>query len=82
MFKQSKFSHNGREFEVRAEASDNRIKVRLFENDKLASPAVYGVDIETVFDAQISGFPLNLVHGLMALIEDDTVEGRLFLFPK
>src|SRR5271170_7472548 len=80
MLKQSEFSHDGRMFEVRAEVFDNEVKVRLFENGQHASPAIYSVTIETVFDAKMRGFPMVLVGGLMQLVQDDTVEGRLTLF--
>lgn len=81
MLRTSQFSHNGRNFEVRSAALDNEIKVRLFENGKPASPIVYSITIETAFDAQMRAFPLNLVDGLMQLMEDDTITNRLALFP-
>ena len=80
MLKQSQFSHRGRSFEVRAETTDNEIKVRLFENDRPASPVSYSVTIETAFDAKMRSFPLNLVDGLMELAEDDVTSDRLVLF--
>jgi hypothetical protein len=60
--------------------SDNEVKVRLFENGQLASPVTYSVTIETVFDAAMRAFPMDLVVGLMHLAQSDTTEGRLTLF--
>jgi hypothetical protein len=81
MLKSSNFSHNGKIYEIRAATIDNEIKVRLFERDQLASPVFYSVTIETAFDANMRAFPLDLVDKLMALMEQDTVSGRLRLFP-
>jgi len=55
------------------------VKVRLYENNKLASPLVYCVNIETAFDAKMQSFPLDLVDGLMDLMKAETVSGRLKL---
>src|SRR5579872_6824864 len=75
--KQTEFSHNGRKFEVRAGLSGNEIKVRVFENGERATAVVYSVTIETVFDAKMRGFSLNLADDLMTLAERDVVEGRV-----
>jgi hypothetical protein len=82
MIKNSHFSHDGKAYEIRAEAAANEIRVRLFEGETLASPVSYGVTIETAFDAKMRGFSTNLVDDLMVLMEQDTVSGRLKLFPK
>lgn len=81
MLKSSKFSHAGKTYEIRAETLENEIKVRLFENDQLASPVTYCVTIETNFDAKMRGFSLDLMDELMELMQQDTVSGRLRLFP-
>jgi hypothetical protein len=81
MLKSFSFSHNGRDFEVRAATMDNEIKVCLFEKNRLASPVSYNVTVETAFDAKTRGFPLDLVDELMALMEQDTISGRLRPLP-
>ena len=81
MLKSTKFSHNGKTYEIRAASLENEIKVRLFENDRLASPVTYGVTIETNFDAKMRGFSLDLVDELIELMQQDAVSGRLRLFP-
>lgn len=75
------FSHDGRNFEIRTETMNNEIKVRLFENEKLASPIAYCVAIETAFDAKTSGFPLDIAEELVQLLEHDVTSGRLRLYP-
>lgn len=82
MIKTTQFEHDGRTFEVRAEAMNNEIKVRLFEGVKLASPVSYGLTIETAFDGQMSGYPLGLVDGIMDLLEHEVVANQIVLFPK
>jgi hypothetical protein len=80
MIKSTQFSHQKRTFEVRATVDANEVMVRVYENDKRATPAVYSVTIETAFDAQVSGFPLNVVDGLMQMAEEDVKEGRVPIF--
>jgi hypothetical protein len=82
LLKASKFSHEGRGFEVRAVQLDNEIKVQLFEGEKPASSVVYSVPIETAFDGQPRGFPLENVDRLMQRVEEETKAGRLQLHPK
>jgi hypothetical protein len=80
MLKRTNFSHDGKTYEVRAATIDDEVKVRLFEEDKLASPVFYTVPAETAFDAKVRAFSFDLVEELMALMERDTISGRLRLF--
>jgi len=77
MLKNDKFTYKNKTYEVRAEVENNEARVRLYENDKRASPLVYCVNIETIFDAKMRSFPLDLVDGLMELVKAETVSGRL-----
>ena len=81
MIKYNEISHDGKTYEVRATIEDNRAMVGLFCGDKRASPVVYGVEIETYFDAKLRGFSLDLIDELMDQMERDLRSGRLKLFP-
>jgi hypothetical protein len=77
MIKSITFEHKGHKLEARAEATENEIQVRVFENDKQTTPAVYRVTIETVFDRKITGFPLNFVDALLETAREDIEEERM-----
>jgi hypothetical protein len=80
MLKRTNFSYDGRTYEIRAATIDDEVKVRLFAEDKLASPVFYTVPVDTAFDAKVRAFSFDLVEELMALMERDTISGRLRLF--
>jgi len=63
--------------ETRAEMIDNQVRISVFEGDQAATSVIYSVSIESAFDAQTRGFPMNLLDGLMNLATDDIVKGRV-----
>ena len=77
MIKSITFEHKGHKLEARAEATENEIRVRVFENNMQATPAVYRVTIETAFDGKITGFPLNFVDALLETAREDVEEERM-----
>lgn len=72
MIKTSHFSYKGRSLEVRAASFDNEWRVRVFENEKRATPVEYSVMIETAFDGKES-----LIDRLIQIARDDVKEGRV-----
>jgi len=62
---------------VGAISEENKYKVRVYENGKPVTAAVYSVEIEAAFDAKMRGFPLELVDELMQIAKDDVIEGRI-----
>ena len=75
MTRTEKFTHNGREFEIRAAAFDHGWKVQSFLNGKPISPA-YTASYEVSADFSTEGWG-NVVDALIALAKEDIEIDRL-----
>jgi hypothetical protein len=76
----TKFSYKSRQFEVKAVPFEEGWKVRVFENGKPVTPAVYSVVHDTLVDANWS-MKIDLVDVLMQAAQDDVKRGRVPLMP-
>ena len=75
MQKTTTFEHGGKVYEVRAIATLNGWKVRIFIEGIPANGFTYSVDSEVYQDAPIDGVPEDLVVGLMETAERDFRRG-------
>jgi hypothetical protein len=75
-----KFTYKGRQLEVRAAPFEEGWKVRVFENGKPVTAAVYSVAHDTAIDVNWR-MKEELVDTLMHLAKEDVVRGVVPLMP-
>jgi hypothetical protein len=71
------FLFNSRHLSVRAAASSEGWRIRMFVGDQVATAVVYSITHENTVDA--SAASMHLVHELMTLAQSDVEEGRVKL---
>lgn len=74
-----KFSHDGRELEVRAVPAQDGWTVRVYENGRVVTGVTYSVSYETQIDASLQGLPVDLLDDLMNVAQTDIEQGRVRL---
>ena len=74
-----KFSHDGRELEVRAVPAQDGGTVRVYENGRVVTGVTYSVSYETQIDASLQGLPVDLLDDLMNVAQTDIEQGRVRL---
>ena len=75
------FSHNNREYTVKAFQEENGWKILVYENDKLVTVHPYSVDYETDIAARMQSNPKDLVDQMMNVAKSDIEEGIVELLP-
>ena len=73
------FKFQGRKLEVRAFLKADSVKASVVEGDKQVLPFNYSVSYETVADASMQKFSMNLIRGLMEIVRTDVQEGKVIL---
>ena len=69
------FSHNNRQFRVKAFQENDGWRIRVYENDRPVTAITYRVAYETDQDAQMQGISVDLVDHMMDVAKSDIEEG-------
>ena len=75
------FDHEGRRLEVRAEAIDYEIQVRMFENGTPVTAMLRHVPIPINFEGHLMPFPLDRLDALVEMAQEEVEKGRVPLLP-